>query len=113
MEPLMKAFGILALLFASSITALPAAADTYVSGYSRANGTYVAPHYRSDADSSFNNNWSTQGNTNPYTGQAGTKTPSYGVDTSSYGNTTSYGGYKSYSAPSYGSGYNSSSYGQR
>lgn len=108
----MKAFGILALLFASSITALPAAADTYVNGYTRSNGTYVAPHYRSDADSSFNNNWSTQGNINPYTGQAGTKTPSYGTGSSSYG-ATSYGGYKGYSAPSHGSNYNYSGYGQR
>ncbi len=110
----MKAFGILALLFSASITALPAAADTYVSGYTRSNGTYVAPHYRSDADSSFNNNWSTQGNTNPYTGQAGYKTPSYGSGlNSSYGSSATYGGYKGYSAPSYGNTYNYGGYGQR
>lgn len=109
----MKAFGILALFFASSLTALPASADDYVSGYTRSNGTYVAPHHRSAADSSFNNNWSTQGNTNPYTGQAGTKTPSYGASANSYGNTSNYGGYKSYSAPSAGASYQYSGYGKR
>ena len=58
-------------------------ADKYVSGYTRSNGTYVQGHMRSDADSSFGNNYSTKGNINPYTGQAGTKTQSYG--TGSYG----------------------------
>jgi hypothetical protein len=65
---------------AAALTALTftaAHADTYVRGHTRSNGTYVAPHYRSDADSSFNNNWSTAPNINPYTGQAGTRAPSY------------------------------------
>lgn len=110
----MKAFGIFALLFSAAVTTLPAAADTYVSGHTRANGTYVAPHYRSDADSSFNNNWSTKGNTNPYTGQAGYKTPSYGSGmNTTYGNSAGFGGYKSYKAPSYDSSYKYSGYGQR
>lgn len=45
-----------------------------VSGYGRANGTYVGPHFRSAPDGNFYNNWSTRGNTNPYTGVAGTRT---------------------------------------
>jgi len=45
----------------------------HVEGYTRKDGTYVAPHYRSAPDGSFENNWSTKGNTNPYTGEAGTK----------------------------------------
>ena len=61
---------------ASAFTFAPAHADTYVNGYYRNNGTYVAPHYRSSPDSSFNNNWSVQGNVNPYTGQSGTRAPS-------------------------------------
>lgn len=48
-----------------------------VSGYFRSNGTYVAPHYQTNPDSSRANNWSTVGNVNPYTGAAGTK-PLYG-----------------------------------
>jgi len=44
-----------------------------VKGYTKADGTYVAPHLRSAPDGNFNNNWSTKGNVNPYTGEAGRK----------------------------------------
>jgi hypothetical protein len=49
--------------------------DVHVRGYTKKDGTYVAPHYRSHPDKSYNNNWSVKGNTNPYTGKAGTKNP--------------------------------------
>jgi hypothetical protein len=49
-------------------------ADVWVDGYYRKDGTYVRGHYRSDPDGDFSNNWSTYGNTNPYTGDPGTKT---------------------------------------
>ena len=49
-------------------------ADTWVNGYTRSDGTYVSGHYRSDANSTKSDNWSTKGNVNPYTGEAGTKT---------------------------------------
>lgn len=52
-----------------------ASAPVHVRGYRRKNGTYVAPHYRSHPDHSKSNNWSTKGNVNPITGQAGTKNP--------------------------------------
>ena len=48
-----------------------------VSGYSRKDGTYVAPHARSNRDGARNNNWTTQGNTNPNTGKDGTLPRSY------------------------------------
>lgn len=48
-------------------------AAVHVRGYVRKDGTYVQPHYRSNPDGNFNNNWSTKGNTNPYTGKGGTK----------------------------------------
>ena len=61
-------------------TAATAGADVHVRGYYRSNGTYVRPHWRSDPDSSFDNNWSTYPNVNPYTGKIGTRrTPSYGT----------------------------------
>ena len=44
-----------------------------VRGYVRKDGTYVAPHRQSNPDKSFNNNWSTNPNTNPYTGKQGTR----------------------------------------
>lgn len=55
-------------LFPSSLIA-----DVYVRGYTRSNGTYVAPHYRSDPNRTKNDNFSTKGNINPYTGKPGTK----------------------------------------
>jgi hypothetical protein len=44
-----------------------------VRGYVRNDGTYVAPHRQSNPDKSFNNNWSTNPNTNPDTGKPGTR----------------------------------------
>jgi hypothetical protein len=75
-----------------------ASAQTHVRGYTRSDGTYVAPHYRSSPNSTTSDNYSTRGNVNPYTGQLGTKPdtkPSYGSystpSTSTYGSSSSYG----------------------
>ena len=51
------------------------AKDTYVKGYTKKDGTYVPAHHRSSPNSSKSDNWSTKGNTNPYTGKAGAKDP--------------------------------------
>lgn len=61
-----------AALITQSFTAL---ADTKVKGYTKKDGTYVAPHNRSDKNSRKDDNWSSKGNTNPYTGKKGTKDP--------------------------------------
>lgn len=57
--------------------AMPAVAQksNSVKGHVRKDGTYVAPHYRTNPDSSKLNNWSTESNVNPYTGKAGTADP--------------------------------------
>ena len=47
--------------------------STSVKGYTKKNGTYVAPAKRSTPDSTTKNNWSTKPNTNPYTGKQGTQ----------------------------------------
>lgn len=47
------------------------AQDTYVEGYYRQDGTYVQPHYRSAPNSNPYDNYSAQGNINPYTGSIG------------------------------------------
>lgn len=62
-------------LFAAVIAALPfaATADTLVGGYVRSDGTYVAPHVRSSPNSVKYDNYSAQGNTNPYTGDRGSQ----------------------------------------
>ena len=57
------------------LSASAAMAQNYHSGYVRRDGTYVAPHYQSAPDNSRTNNYSAQGNVNPYTGQAGTVNP--------------------------------------
>jgi hypothetical protein len=44
-----------------------------VHGYTKKNGTYVAPSHRTTPDKNFKNNYSTKGNVNPYTGKAGTR----------------------------------------
>lgn len=47
--------------------------STAVRGYAKKNGTYVAPARRSASDGTQRNNFGTKGNTNPYTGKAGTR----------------------------------------
>lgn len=44
-----------------------------VRGHIRGNGTYVEPHYRSSPNSFKGDNYSSWGNTNPYTGKRGYK----------------------------------------
>ena len=60
------------LFFTVMISVTSYAKDVHVNGYYKKNGAYVEPHYRSSPDSSKSNNWSTQGNYNPYTGKQGT-----------------------------------------
>lgn len=50
-------------------------AQVHVDGHVRRDGTYVPPHYRTAPDDTRMNNWSTRGNTNPYTGQPGYRDP--------------------------------------
>lgn len=68
----MKRFALALTLFSLGTTAY---AQVHVNGYTRSNGTYVAPHERSAPNSTTYDNYSTKGNTNPYTGQPGTKSP--------------------------------------
>lgn len=49
------------------------AGTTHVDGYVRKDGTYVPPHVRTTPDQYKFNNYSSQGNINPYTGQKGTQ----------------------------------------
>lgn len=70
----MKITGLLLTIVLAAIGA-DAAAQVRVKGYTRKDGTYVAPHYRSSPNSSKHDNYSTQGNYNPYTGKRGTVNP--------------------------------------
>lgn len=93
-------FVVTGLCLAAVLFAAEAVADTYVRGYTRQDGTYVAPHYRSSPNRSYNDNWSTSPNRNPYTGQQGTRAP-----TSNDRPPSSYGS-PSYGSPSYSRPYN-------
>lgn len=86
--------------FASGI----AHSQVRVKGYTRKNGTYVAPHYRSRPDGNFSNNWSTKGNINPYTGKEGTRiTPPTSYDGYPSGGSYSSGSFRATYVPDYGS----------
>jgi hypothetical protein len=67
----MKTLLVIALLIAAS----SAAAQVHVRGYTKRDGTYVAPHERSAPNHTMLDNYSTKGNVNPYTGKPGTKDP--------------------------------------
>ena len=47
----------------------------YVQGYTRNNGTYVAPHMQTNPNNTQLDNYGTRGNVNPYNGQIGTRQP--------------------------------------
>lgn len=79
------------IVLASSVSFLMS--DTYVNGYTKSNGTYVQGHYRSSPNSTTSDNYSTVGNTNPYTGQAGTKQNDYNYNNYNYNNSNSNKGY--------------------
>ena len=79
---------LLAMALLSLTASLSLAQSVYTRGYYRSNGTYVQPHYSSRPDGNLYNNYGTQGNINPYTGAAGTRSP-----------------YPSYSTPTYRSPY--------
>jgi hypothetical protein len=66
---------ILLLLFFNIFISLSLYSQVYVSGYTKKNGTYVEPHYRSSPNSNPNDNYSFPGNTNPYTGKTSTGNP--------------------------------------
>ena len=69
----MKAF-LLLFTFLFSATAI---ADEYVNGYTRSDGQYVQGHYKTEANDRRWDNYSSQGNTNPYTGERGYKSHEY------------------------------------
>ena len=47
----------------------------YVQGHTTRSGNYVSGHYATNPNSTKLDNYSTQGNMNPYTGQSGTVDP--------------------------------------
>lgn len=58
-----------------SVVASAAVADTFVKGHFRKDGTYVEPYVRSSPNSTKLDNYSNDGNFNPYTGKEGNASP--------------------------------------
>lgn len=94
----MKVLTVMLVLLAITATCF---ADQSVRGYTRKDGTYVNGYTRSDSDSSYNNNYSTRGNTNPYTGESGT-------NSRTYNDRTPDSNIKTYGNPGYENSYGSS-----
>lgn len=89
------------------LSAAPAYADCYVSGYYTSRGTWVKGYYRTCPDGTPLNNYSTKGNYNPYTGQNGYIDPLR----DSYRSRSSWGSSDSYSGSGYRQSYrNNDSY---
>jgi hypothetical protein len=63
----------------AALLALGMAGDAFAQqstqGYIRRDGTYVAPSYRTTPNSTRLDNYSTRGNSNPFTGQRGSVSP--------------------------------------
>lgn len=56
-----------------------------VRGHVRSDGVYVAPHVRTNPNNTKLDNWSTQGNYNPYSGKTGTVDPYKPSSSNPYG----------------------------
>jgi hypothetical protein len=71
----MKKITIICALAVAALVPFAAAAQEYVQGYTKQDGTYVQGYMRSSPNDTKADNYSTRGNVNPYTGQPGTRSP--------------------------------------
>lgn len=62
---------LLTFLFLFSFTVFAQQNDVWVNGYTRKDGTHVQGHYRTSPNRTINDNYTTKGNVNPYTGKPG------------------------------------------
>ena len=91
------------ITFSSAIAQSRSSSDVYVRGYTRKDGTVVPGHYRSAPNSTNRDNFSTRGNTNPYTGKKGWIAPdnkTYTTKSSDYYSSSGYSSSSSYSSSS-------------
>jgi len=57
----------------------------YQDGYSKSDGSYTNGHYKTQPNNTNLDNFSTNGNSNPYTQQAGTRAQDYSSEATNYG----------------------------
>ena len=77
----MKTIVSLAIALALLIPSVSFAQYQYVNPYVRSDGTFVQGHYRTQSNGNTWDNWSTRGNTNPFTGKPGYVDPLGGSST--------------------------------
>jgi hypothetical protein len=77
---------IIATLLACAVFPSFAMGAERVNGYMKQNGTYVAPHWRSESNSTRNDNYTTKGNSNPYNGNKGYEPRANGYNNNNWGN---------------------------
>jgi hypothetical protein len=70
MKSILLFLGIIAFA-ASPLVTVNSYADKSVKGYTKKDGTYVEPHHKTDPNTRKDDNFSSKGNTNPYTGKKG------------------------------------------
>ncbi len=70
------------VLFAATSTI---SAQNYTNGYTKKNGTYVMPHYKTSRNNTNLDNYSTTPNTNVYTGKRGSRARDYSPEANRYG----------------------------
>jgi hypothetical protein len=58
-----------------NLTAQANTKDHSVKGYTKKDGTYVAPHRQTNPNKTEKDNYGTKGNTNPSNGKEGTRDP--------------------------------------
>ena len=73
------------LAFLLFLVASFAKADTYVNGYFKKDGTYVEGHYKTKPHETNWGAYSTDGNSNPYTGNDGYRARDYSPEATNYG----------------------------
>jgi hypothetical protein len=104
----MKKLLFIAAMFLSSLNSF-SQKTTQVKSYYRSNGTYVESHYRTTPNYTRDDNFSTIGNINPYTGVYGTKEG--GLNSSYYSSSSSYSmPCNYYSAPTFSNSYSLPTY---
>lgn len=57
----------------------------YQNGYTKSNGAFVQPHYKTQSNHTNWDNYSTRGNTNTFTGERGTRARDYSTGAYNYG----------------------------
>lgn len=68
-------FMVLPFLIGSSYAKSNSGGTNSVRGYTKKDGSYVAPHQRTNPNQTQRDNWSSKPNYNPYTGKEGKKEP--------------------------------------